>query len=177
MAVAWVMLRAWRLESARLWAVAWSVMSAATVMTFWMAVYWNSVAVAWASAYWREFATMQLQSRPTLQLQLPQSQSDDFLCVGAQLASSQLHLSADLDSHRMPVEPTVSQSASRVVSGESCNILVTSPKTDEQVSPARPQLVFLRIDYKPLVAPRPEITADIAYENHTQNRTTPTDFI
>jgi hypothetical protein len=56
--------------------------------------------------------------------------------------------------YRKPLEPMKSQRASRVASGESCNIPPTAPETDQSAYLARSQPLFLQTDYTLVADPQ-----------------------
>lgn len=157
----WALLRA----RPKMWAVAWALMSGCMLMAFWSAV------------YWREFATMQSQSRPVLQLQSPQWKCDDCLCVGSLDVSGQFSETAIPFVHRRLFEPKSSHEATRATNGGGCNILPISSEKENPAYLAQFPILFRQTDYKPLADPQSAISPDSIYKSHTEAGPTPLDFI
>jgi hypothetical protein len=95
LAAVWLMIRAWPLESARLWSVAWSIMAGCTVMALWMAQYWRGI----AETCCRESATTQWRARPMHQPQSPRLQFGDFPCDAVPLHNQPSTFALPLSDH------------------------------------------------------------------------------
>ena len=168
----------WPNRSVRLLSVAWAMALLWAVQGVWESQHWFDVAVAWQAAYCRDIAPAQCQS-PSIQdrhqLSIESVDASDRSLLRPSLKQSTRLLSQAL--LRTVEQSTIAESAPLVPHGVVSGLQLVFQDSIQDTHQIWSHCNSLPESRWLLGNPRAEITTDIPYENHNQNRATPLNFI